>query len=93
MCHLATPLGLKDNPKFEAAYWTVFRSFFGEQNSQMVKSMLLTKVEKADTGAREIDRVCMGLRQTMGWAADAIERKALAEVGSAGGKPRAPLQA
>ncbi len=93
MSHLATPLGLQGTAKFEAAYWKVFRSFFGEQNSQMVKAMLLARVEAADTGEGEIDRVCFGLRQTMGWAADAIERRALAEIGAGGGsdKPSRPV--
>jgi len=47
----------------------------------MVKSMLLSKVKKADTGDTELDRVCQGLRMTMGWLAEAIERSALTEAG------------
>src|SRR5205809_7226211 len=47
----------------------------------MVKSMLLSKVKKGDTGDAEIDRVCLGLRMTMGWLAEAIERSALSEAG------------
>lgn len=47
----------------------------------MVKSMLLSKVKKADTGDTELDRVCQGLRITMGWLAEAIERSALHEAG------------
>ena len=47
----------------------------------MVKAMLLSKVKKADTGDAEIDRVCLGLRMTMGWLAEAIERTALRDAG------------
>jgi len=54
---------------------------FGDQNAHMVKSMLLSKVKKGDTGDAEIDRVCLGLRMTMGWLAEAIERSALGEAG------------
>jgi hypothetical protein len=43
--------------------------------------MMLAKNAKADTGNAEIDRVCYGLRQTMGWLAEAIERKALSAIG------------
>jgi len=43
--------------------------------------MLLSKVKKADTGDTELDRVCQGLRMTMGWLAEAIERSALSEAG------------
>lgn len=57
----------------------------------MVKSMLLSKVKTADTGDTEIDRVCQGLRMTMGWLAEAIERAALEESGfDASGKPKEP---
>ena len=47
----------------------------------MVKAMLLSKVKKGDTGDAEIDRVCLGLRMTMGWLAEAIERSALSDAG------------
>jgi hypothetical protein len=47
----------------------------------MVKAMLLSKVKRADTGETELDRVCLGLRMTMGWLAEAIERAALEESG------------
>ena len=43
--------------------------------------MLLSKVKRADTGDTELDRVCQGLRMTMGWLAEAIERSALHEAG------------
>jgi len=79
--HLASLLGLKGDRAFEAAYWEVFESFFGRANAPMVKATLLARVSKGDTGGAEIDRVCLGLRQTMGWAADAIERKALEKIG------------
>ena len=92
MSHLATPLGLHESEKFQAAYWKIFRSFFGEANSGLVRSMLLAKVDTADTGATDLDRVCFGLRQTMGWAADAIEQKALAEIGAGKPPPRAVAQ-
>lgn len=79
--HLATRIGARDDPAFQKAYWRVFDKMFGEQNSHMVKSMLLSKVKTADTGDAEIDRVCQGLRMTMGWLAEAIERAALEEAG------------
>jgi hypothetical protein len=78
--HLATKAGARDDRSFEEAYWRTFESFFGPQHARVVKAALLAKVEHADTGDREIDRVCYGLRQTMGWVAEAIEKRALAEV-------------
>lgn len=47
----------------------------------MVKAMLLSKVKTSETGDSEIDRVCLGLRMTMGWLAEAIERTALHDAG------------
>ncbi len=79
--HLAGPMGLKDNKLYQAAYWKAFEDFFGKQNSAVVKAMMLAKNPKADTGTAEIDRVCFGLRQTMGWLAEAIEKKALSSLG------------
>ena len=81
MSHLASRLGIRDDKAFEAAYWKVFEAFFGSQNAPMVKATLLARVDEADTGASELDRVCYGLRQTMGWAAEAIEKRALEAVG------------
>ena len=81
MPHLATALGAKDDPAFHQAYWRSFERTFGEQNSRMVKTMLLSKVKHGDTGDSEIDRICLGLRITMGWLADAIERTALHDAG------------
>jgi len=78
MPHLAGKLGVKSDENFQKAYWKYFEEFFGKQNSAVVKAMLLAKNDKADTGSEEIDRVCFGLRQSMGWLAEAIERKALA---------------
>ena len=77
MVHIASPMGMKHNEAFQKAYWKFFEEFFGKQNSAVVKAMLLAKVDTADTGDEEIDRVCFGLRQSMGWLAEAIERKAL----------------
>jgi hypothetical protein len=74
-------MGARDDPAFQKAYWSTFEKTFGEQNAQMVKSMLLSKVKKAETGDTELDRVCQGLRMTMGWLAEAIERSALQEAG------------
>ena len=74
-------MGAKNDRAFQEAYWRSFERVFGPQNSRMVKSMLLTKVKTADTGDSTIDRVCFGLRTTMGWLADAIERMALREAG------------
>lgn len=53
----------------------------------MVKSMLLEKLKHGDTGDAEIDRVCLGLRTTMGWLADAIERTALHDAGYESKRP------
>jgi len=74
-------MGLRDDETFQKAYWKYFEEFFGKQNSAVVKAMLLAKNSKAETGAGEVDRVCLGLRQTMGWLAEAFERKALTAVG------------
>ena len=79
--HLAGPMGLRDDESFQKAYWKYFEEFFGKQNSAVVKAMLLAKNPKAETGAGDVDRVCLGLRQTMGWLAEVIERKALTAVG------------
>src|SRR2546426_5988484 len=68
-------MGLKDNKMYQAAYWRAFEDFFGKQNSAVVKAMMLAKNPKADTGTSELDRVCFGLRQTMGWLAEAIEKR------------------
>ena len=74
-------MGLKDDEAFQKAYWKSFDDFFGKQNSGIVKAMLLAKNTRAETGDGEVDRVCFGLRQTMGWLAEAIERKALSAIG------------
>ena len=70
-------MGMKHNEAFQKAYWKFFEEFFGKQNSAVVKAMLLAKNETADTGSEELDRICFGLRQSMGWLAEAIERKAV----------------
>jgi len=75
--HIAGPMGMKHDEAFEKAYWKIFEEFFGKQNSAVVKAMLLAKNETADTGSEELDRICFGLRQSMGWLAEAIERKAV----------------
>jgi len=92
--HLATSVGARESPAFQKAYWRAFEKTFGEQNSHMIKAMLLSKVKKGDTGETELDRVCLGLRMTMGWLAEAIERTALEESGygdstSTSAKPQA----
>ena len=79
--HVAGPLGLKNDKSYQAAYWKALEEFFGKQNSAVVKAMILAKNPKADTGDGEIARMCYGLRQTMGWLAEAIERKAVSAVG------------
>jgi hypothetical protein len=81
MSHMATALGVRDDATFQAAYWKVFEGFFGRQNAAVVKATLLAQFPKGDTGSTEIDRACFGLRQTMGWVAEAIEKKALREIG------------
>lgn len=80
MVHLAGPMGVRDDEAFQQAYWRFFEEFFGKQNSAVIKAMLLAKNAKADTGDDELDRVCYGLRKTMGWLAEAIERKAISAV-------------
>lgn len=79
--HLASRLGVKDDHAFQTAYWKAFEQFFGTRNAEIVRGMLLAKYERADTGTGELDRVCFGLRQTMSWLAEAVERRALAEAG------------
>jgi len=83
MSHLASRLGLRGDKSFEAAYWETFEAFFGKANAPMVRTTLLARIARGDQGGSELDRVCTGLRQTMGWAADAIERKALEKIGKA----------
>lgn len=53
--------------------------------------MLIARHDIADTGNADIDRVCYGLRQTMSWLAEALERKALESVGQP--VPRKPASA
>src|SRR2546428_8433146 len=84
--HLAGPLGLKKDESYPAAYWKAFEEFFGPKNGPIVKAMLLARNDRVDTGDSELDRVCFGLRQTMSWLAEAIERKAIASVGKAAPK-------
>lgn len=79
--HLAGPLGLKNDHAYAAGYWKAFEQFFGPQNAPIVKAMLLARNDKVDTGTGELDRVCFGLRQTMSWLAEAIERKAIEAAG------------
>jgi len=88
--HLAKTKGARDDPAFQQAYWRAFDKTFGDQNAHMVKSMLLSKVKKADTGDAEIDRVCLGLRMTMGWLAEAIERTALHDAGYENSEEESP---
>ena len=87
--HLAAGLGVRDDEAFQAAYWKAFEEFFGPNNAPVVKAMMLARNAKADTGKGEIDRVCFGLRQTMSWLAEAVERRALASVGLDVTKPSA----
>lgn len=90
--HLAGPLGLKNDRRYEAAYWQAFEEFFGPTNAPVVKAMLITRNQRVDTGTADVDRVCFGLRQTMSWLAEAIERKALANVGKGATRGRASGQ-
>lgn len=41
--------------------------------------MLLAKFPPGEAGMSDIERVSYGLRQTMGWVAEAIERTAMSE--------------
>ena len=79
--HLAGKLGLKNDKYYQAAYWKAFEEFFGPTNGPVVKAMLIARDDQPDTGTTELDRVCYGLRQTMSWLAEAIERKAIQSVG------------
>ncbi|HEX9341403.1 MAG TPA: hypothetical protein VF992_09615 [Thermoplasmata archaeon] len=92
--HLASRLGVKNDKYFQAAYWKAFEEFFGPTNAPVIKAMLVARHVKVDTGSADIDRVCFGLRETMSWLAEAIERKALDSVGQsvarASETPRAP---
>jgi hypothetical protein len=90
MSHLATKVGAHDDRRFQEAYWHVFEAFFGPQNARVLKATLLAKVDRADTGTTEVDRVCFGLRQSMGWVAEAIEKKALAEARASEGERVTP---
>ena len=85
--HLASRLGVKNDKSFQAAYWKAFNDFFGPTNAPVIKAMLIARHVKVDTGNAEVDRVCFGLRETMSWLAEAIERKALESVGQAVPRP------
>lgn len=80
---MASKQGAEDDPAFQEAYWEAFARFFGRNNARTVKAMLLVKNPEGDTGKGELDRVCFGLRQTMSWVAEAIEREALKASGHA----------
>src|SRR5437016_14448397 len=88
--HLAKVKGARDDPAFQQAYWRAFDKTFGDQNAHMVKAMLLSKVKKADTGDAEIDRVCLGLRMTMGWLPAAVEPTALHDTASENSREDSP---
>ncbi len=79
--HLASRLGAKNDKPFQTAYWKAFNDFFGPTNAPVIKAMLIARHVKVDTGNADLDRVCFGLRETMSWLAEAIERKALESVG------------
>lgn len=85
--HVAGPLGLKGDKYYQAAYWKAFEEFFGARNAATVKAMLIARNPIVDTGEGDIDKVCYGLRQTMSWLAEAIERKALASIGQENANP------
>jgi hypothetical protein len=78
---MAAPHAHRGDEAFVSAYWKAFNRFFGPANGPVVRAMLLTRFERGDSSNGEIDRVCYGLRQTMGWIAEAIERAALADLG------------
>jgi len=85
---------VKNDKSFQTAYWKAFNDFFGPTNAPVIKAMLIARHVKVDTGNADLDRVCFGLRETMSWLAEAIERKALESVGqsvprSSGGPPPA----
>jgi hypothetical protein len=88
--HLAGQFGLRDDDSYQDAYWKAFQEFFGPNNAPIVKAMLLERNERVDTGDGELDRVCFGLRETMSWLAEALERKALKSVGKDASKAPPP---
>ena len=73
-----------DGEAYRRAYWRAFDRFFGGSNAAVVKAMLLAKYPHGDHGDDEVDRVAYGLRHTMGWIADAIDRAARAEAPTPG---------
>lgn len=81
MPHIATKLGIKRDEEFKRAYWTAFDHFLGAENSRLLKTMILARTPKGDTGKEDIDRICYGLRTTIPWLADAIEKSALGRRG------------
>lgn len=82
---MATSRGLKEDEAYREAYWRAFDRFFGTQNAAVIKAMLLAKYEPGEAGRTELDRVCYGLRKTMGWIAEAIEHAAVNDVERASG--------
>ncbi len=83
MPRAAGPGRARDDRPYREAYWRAFDRFFGPQNGPVIKSMLLAKFPPGDAGMSEVERVSYGLRQTMGWVADAIERTAMGEAPAA----------
>ena len=78
MANIKRKSGEQRDAEFEEAYWKAFERFFGPQNSVIIKAMLLARKPASETCADEIDRVNCGLRDTMAWVAEAIEKSATA---------------
>lgn len=69
-----------DTEAYRKAFWRAFERFFGTSNAAVVKAMLLAKYPHGEHGDDEVERVAYGLRRTMGWIADAIDRTVRAEL-------------
>lgn len=68
--------GTKGSSAYQVAYWSAFDKFFGPHNGPVIKAMLLAKYPPGEAGHSEMERVAYGLRHSMGWVAEAIERSA-----------------
>ena len=74
-----SPDGMKDAAYVEA-FWRAFDRFFGPQNAPVMRAMLLAKYPAGQAGDSEVDRITFGLRATMAWIAEAIDRAARNEL-------------
>jgi hypothetical protein len=85
--HPPNPVGTKDAAYVEA-FWRAFNRFFGPQNAPVMRAMLLAKYPAGEAGDSDLDRITFGLRATMAWIAEAIDRSARNEMQQASSEPR-----